>query len=120
MSADAIANVESLNALTLSTTQTTGTVLAIITGGTIPTNVGSVRVTTAGAVTGVIMQPGTRAGQICTVLHEGAAANTITMAAVATSNVSNGVLCVITGPAQKVFVWDPLSATPAWFSNSTT
>lgn len=100
----------------LATLQQTGTVTTIATGNTINiNNLGVVRVTTAGAVTGVILQAGTKAGQQVIVIHEGAAANTITFAASGTSNVADGTSAVITGPAQKMFVWD--SVTSLWYHN---
>jgi hypothetical protein len=94
--------------------ETVGTVMTITNNATIPSGSGIVRVTTAGAVTGIILQAGLFAGQTVTVIHEGAAANTITFAAVATSNVMDGVADVLTGPSARIFVWDPLFATPSW------
>jgi len=86
----------------------------IANAGTIATaNLGVSRVTTAGAVTGVIMQAGTVAGQQCIVVHEGTAANTITMATAATSNVAAGTTCVLSGLAAHLFVWD--SGTSLWY-----
>ena len=102
----------------LALTPTQGTVVTLITGNTIVTNNPVVRVTAAAAVTGIIVTPGTVPGQILTIIHEGAAANTITMAAAGTSNVANGVSCIITGPAQKILVWDNVTA--LWYSASTT
>lgn len=118
MGQDAIINAEQVNANLLSMTQQSGTVLTLVASATIPSNLGVVRVTAAGAVAGLIVTPGTKSGQVLTIIHEGIAANTLTMAASATSNVANGVLCVITGPAQKILVWD--SVTALWYSNSTT
>jgi len=92
-------------------TKKSATVATIATSGTINTaGVGVARVTTAAAVTGVILQPGTIDQQECIVVHQGAAANTITFAASGTSNVADGVSAVITGPAQKLFVWDSVAA----------
>src|SRR5579859_2830419 len=72
-----------LTAGTLATAQTTGVVQTLSTGNTIttPANTGTVRVTAGAAVTGIILGAGSRAGQLLTVIHEGAAANTITFAA---------------------------------------
>jgi hypothetical protein len=92
--------------------QAAGTVQTLSTGNTITVaaNQSSVRVTAGGAVTGIIIAPGTLGGQLLTVIHEGAAANTLTMAASGTSNVANGVSCVITGPSARLFVWDSITA----------
>lgn len=89
---------------------------AIANNGTVTTtNVGVARVAPAGAVTGIILQAGTGAGQMCTVINESAAANSLTMAAAATSNVADGVSCVIPGLTQKTFVWD--FSTSRWYHN---
>src|SRR5690349_18485658 len=91
--------------------------LTVTNGATIPTGgLYSTRVTAAAAVTGVILQPGTYPGQEVTVVHEGAAANTITMAAAGTSNVADGVGTVIAGLTAKTFVWD--SSTKLWYRES--
>jgi hypothetical protein len=87
---------------------------AIASSGTITTAATGVsRLAPAAAVTGVIMQAGTIAGQICIVVNESAAASTITMAAAGTSNVADGTSCVIAGLTQKTFVWD--SSTSRWY-----
>lgn len=101
-----------LKAGILQASQAPGTVQTLSTGNTITVaaNQSSVRVTAAGAVTGIILAPGTLGGQFLTVIHEGAAANTLTMAASGTSNVANGVSCVITGPSARLFVWDSITA----------
>lgn len=88
---------------------------ATITGGTITTAGVVVAISNpAGAITGVIMAPGTVDGQIVVVINAAAAANTITMAAAATSNVANGVATVLTGLRAHVFVWS--AATSLWYS----
>lgn len=99
----------------LSETQTTGTVQTLASTNTItvPSNVGIVRVTAAAAVTGIILPAGVTPGQNLTVIHEGAAANTITFAAAGTSNVSDGVSDVITGPTNRAFIWN--SVTALWY-----
>jgi hypothetical protein len=94
--------------------ETVGTVMTITNNATIPSGSGIVRVTAGAAVTGIILQPGLFAGQSVTIIHEGAAGNTITFAAVATSNVMDGVADIITGPSARIFVWNPLFATPSW------
>jgi hypothetical protein len=86
---------------------------AIAASGTIPTASQTVRVTAAGAVAGVIMTAGTRDGQICTIIHESVAANTITMAAAATSNVADGTGNVIAGLTAASFRWN--SNTSRWY-----
>ena len=60
------------------------------------------------AYTGAILTPGSTDGQTVIVTNENVSAgsaNTIAFAAVATSNVLNGALCVISGGAYKQFVW---------------
>ncbi len=94
----------------LAMTQTPGTVQTIANGNTIQTNIGIVRVTAGGAVTGVILTPGARGGQIVTIIHEGAAANTITMAAAGTSNVAAGATNSMSGLAAHTYVWDSITA----------
>lgn len=96
----------------LAENQTTGTVQTLSTSGTIttPANTGVVRVTAAAAVTGIILGAGSKPGQRLTVIHEGAAANTITYAAAGTSNVADGTSDVITGPSARTFVWDSITA----------
>jgi len=72
----------------------------------IPTGTDWVRVTTAGAVTGVILAAGTAHGQRLTVSLDKDAAGTITMAAAGTSRVGTGVGCVIAVGGVKTFIWD--------------
>lgn len=93
--------------------QQAGTVQTIAASGTINTNYGSVRVTAAAAVASLVLQPGIKQGQICCIIHEGAAANTLTFAASGTSNVADGVSDVITGPSARLFVWD--ATTALWY-----
>jgi hypothetical protein len=98
------------------------TAQAIASNGTIstsgPPQVGVARVSPAGAVTGVILQPGTNPGQTVWVVNEAAAANTVTMAAAATSNVADGTADVIPGGQAKLYVWDSLANSGAgyWFA----
>jgi hypothetical protein len=96
--------------------QVGGTVQTIATSGTItvPAYQSVVRVTAAAAITGVILSPGNTGGQRVTIIHEGAAANTITFAAAGTSNVADGTSDVITGPSARTFVWD--SVTALWYA----
>jgi hypothetical protein len=98
--------------------QATGTVQTLATGNTvnIPANVSAIRVTAAAAVTGIIIPAATGApGAMLCVIHEGAAANTITFAASGTSNVADGASDVITGPSAALFIWD--NVTLLWYRN---
>jgi hypothetical protein len=84
----------------------------IASSGTITTaGVDQARVTTSGAVTGVILQAGTYANQACVVVNE--SANSITFAAVGTSNVADGTSAVIAANRMMVFRWD--SGTSKWY-----
>lgn len=69
------------------------------------------RVTTSGAVTGVILQAGTYAGQYCTVINE--SANSITMAASGTSHVADGTSDVIAANSARRYVYD--TGTSLWY-----
>lgn len=99
----------------LAPTQATGTVQTLANTNTVTVgqNQSVVRVTAAGAVTGIILTAGTQAGQLLYVIHEGSAANTLTMAASGTSNVAAGTTCVLSGLAAHIFVWD--SITSLWY-----
>jgi hypothetical protein len=81
--------------------------------GTIATTTSVSRVSPAAAVTGVILQAGTHPGQVCFVINEANAANTITFAAAGTSNVADGVSAVIAGLRQMQFTWD--ASTNLWY-----
>lgn len=113
MAQDVLLNVETVKANMVVENQQLGTVVTLTNGATISPVPASVRVTAAAAVTGIIIGVGTQPGQKLTVIHEGAAANTVTMAASGTSNVANGVSCVITGPSARSFIWD--SVTSLWY-----
>lgn len=107
--------VDGLVALPSSASQSQGTAPATGNAGTIATQgLGVSRVNPAAAITGVIMQAGTFPGQICWVVNEAVAANTITMAASGTSNVAEGVSCVIAGVKSRALVWD--SVTSLWYA----
>lgn len=83
------------------------------TGGTIQTaGLAISRVNPAGAITGVILQPGTINGQQIVVCNE--SGNSITMAAKATSNVQSGVTNVIPANAAATYIWDGSQGTPVW------
>lgn len=93
--------------------QNTGTAPTLASSGTIATaGLTTTRVTTGGAVTGVILAAGTKAGQVVMVVNE--SANSITMAAAATSNVQSGTTNVIPASAGAIYVWDSLASTPVW------
>jgi hypothetical protein len=69
-----------------------------------------------GAATGVILAVGTFDGQTVTIPNVNGA-NSITMAAAATSHVATGTSCVIAAGTQKTFTWRATGlGTPAWFS----
>lgn len=90
---------------------------ALATGGTITTtSIGVARVAPTGAVTGIILQAGTVAGQQVTVVNEAAIANTITFAVAGTSNVADGVATPIAGLVARSFTWD--SATSLWYHST--
>src|SRR5258708_4350620 len=79
---------------------------ALATSGTIPTTVGVTKVNPGSAVTACVMGTGTIDGQYCVVVNEAAPSNSVQMAASGTSNVFNGVSCIIPGQSQNLFVWD--------------
>lgn len=104
---DAIAQAENL---TYEMYQQGGTVQTLVASSTINTNYGSVRVTAAAAVAGIIMAPGTKPGQLCCIIHEGAALSTLTMAAAGTSNVAGGTTAVWAGLNGHLCIWDAVTA----------
>ena len=73
-------------------------------------NCGAANVNAAGAVTGIIIQAGTVQGQTLDIFVTSAAANTLTMAAAATSNVADGTSTVLAGLRAYRFIWDVASA----------
>lgn len=88
------------------------TAATIATNGTISTaGLDQSRVTTAGAVTGVILQAGTYANQAVVVVNE--SANSLTFAVVGTSNVADGTSAVIAANRMMVFRWD--ASTSKWY-----
>jgi parallel beta-helix repeat protein len=101
--------------------QITGSAQALSNGSTVVINGGVtnanafdlIRLSAAAAVTGVILPVGTYAGQEVVLINESAAANTITMAAAGTSNVADGISCVIAGLTQKTFRWN--TGTSLWY-----
>lgn len=94
----------------------TAAAIAIASNGTITTQaIGFARFAPAAAVTGLIMEAGFYHGQTIVVANTSAAADTMTFAASGTSNVADGTSAVITGPSQKMFVWDSVSS--LWYHN---
>lgn len=92
--------------------QVSGSAASVASSGTISTSgLGVSRVTTSGAVTGVIVQSGTVSGQQVLVVNE--SANTITMAASGTSHVADGTSDVIAATTARLFVWD--GGTSLWY-----
>lgn len=88
---------------------------ALSNNGTLSTMIlGSVRVTTAGAVTGAILQSGIQAGQMFTVINQ--SSNTITFATSATSHVADGTSDVIAANTARTFIWN--AATSLWYRSS--
>lgn len=105
----------SVGSFGLAPTQATGTVQTLASTNTVSVgqNQSVVRVTAAGAVTGIILTAGTQAGQMLCIIHEGSAANTLTMAASGTSNVAGGTTVSLAGLAAHLFFWD--SITSLWY-----
>ncbi len=98
----------------LSVSQSSGAAPDPGAGGTIATaGVVVARVNPAAARTGVILQPGTQPGQMCLVVNEAAASNSITWAAAGTSNVADGAGAALAGLTSRLFVWD--SFTSLWY-----
>ncbi len=89
----------------------------VATGGTITTALtGAARVAPAAAVTGVILQAGTTAGQEVTVINESAAASSVTFDVAGTSRVADGAASPIPGLTARRFTWD--SATSLWYRSA--
>lgn len=116
MSTDTYGQFDVLVPGTFAPSQAAGTVQTLATGNTIAANSNQpiARITAGAAVTGIILAAGSRPGQHQWVIHEGAAANTVTFAAAGTSNVADGVSDVLTGPSARLFIWD--SVTALWYA----
>lgn len=71
-------------------------------------NAGAVITTNGGAVTGIIVQAGTIHGQSLTILNN--TANTVTMAAVGTSNVAGGVAAIVPANAALNLIWNAIDS----------
>jgi hypothetical protein len=98
-----------------------GAATAIASNGAIAiTNLKVIRLSPAAAVTGITMPTGTALAieppQEVIVINEAIAANSISMAVAGTSNVANGVACVIPGVTARRFVWD--KATSLWYQQT--
>jgi hypothetical protein len=90
------------------------TAVATATSGTIATaGLSITRTSPAGAITAVVLAPGTKDGQVIVVENDAVAANTVTFAAAGTSNVADGVSDSIAGLVAAVFVWN--ATTALWY-----
>lgn len=103
--------------LATSTSLTQSGSAAVIGGaGTITTaSVGVARLAPTAARTGIIMQAGTVAGQLCLVVNEATVEKTLQMDVSGTSNVADGINCIIPGLSAKLFIWD--SGTSLWYAS---
>lgn len=91
---------------------TTNAAQALSSSGTIAVGtLGVSKISTSGAVTGVILAAGTTDGQTIEVINT--SANSITMAAKATSNVADGTSCVIAANTARRFIWEGTGA--VWY-----
>jgi len=72
----------------------------------IPLGAVRIKLTAAAAVTGATLPAGSYDGQLLFIKVTTAAANTITFAAVGTSNVAGGAAVSIAGLATHLFQWD--------------
>ncbi|TXH42149.1 MAG: hypothetical protein E6Q97_36215 [Desulfurellales bacterium] len=96
-------------ALYMTPSNMSGTTPTLATSGTISHNgCGVAQVLNAGATTGNIIQKGTHPGQVLMVINQGT--GSVTMAAVATSNVAQGMSAVIPAGAASLFVWNHIDA----------
>jgi hypothetical protein len=100
------------------TTSGSATVIAS-NGAFTPTNLRYIRAAPAGAVTGVILNPGLAVAgepaQEVVIINESTGADSITFA-VSSSNVANGSSCVIPGLTARRFVWD--ASTSLWYQQT--
>lgn len=86
------------------------TAATIATSGTIalPAQGDTAKLTTGGAVTGVVLTAGTYDGQRLNLINT--SANSITFAAAGTSNVADGTSAVLAANRSMCFVWEATSA----------
>jgi hypothetical protein len=87
---------------------TNGATVTVTSGGNA---FGQVRVNPAAGVTGIILQAGSTAGQEVTVVNE--SVFDVAFAAPSTSNVANGIGCVVPGMSAVTFTWN--SGNSRWF-----
>jgi hypothetical protein len=85
---------------------------AVSNNSTIPTAFGFVKCTVGAASTGNILTAGIAPAQECVIINTNGS-NSITMAAAGTSNVADGVACVIAANTHKRFVWN--DGTSLWY-----
>lgn len=107
-------HIQSTNA-DLSLTQS-ATAVAIANAGTIATaGIVVSRVSPASGVTGIIMAAGTQPGQLCIVVNEAVAANSVTFNTTpATANVADSATeTAIAGLTARLYVWD--AGTSLWY-----
>lgn len=78
----------------------------ILAAGTIDSTIFWQRITSAGAVTGVILEAGTAHGQNVYLSLDKDAVGSVTFAAEATSNVCSGVSAVLAAGEGALFLWD--------------
>jgi hypothetical protein len=101
------------NAGTLVAVQST-TAVALGAAGTVATaNIGVSRLNPAAARTSCIMAVGTQPGQLVLVVNEATVEKYVQMDVSGTSNVADGINCVIPGLSAKLFIWD--SGTSLWY-----
>ena len=65
---------------------------------------------TGATITGVLMQAGSQNGQVCFIINNSTAANTITFAAAGTSLVAQGTAKILPGLGVTVMVWNARSS----------
>src|SRR5579863_4304413 len=102
----------------LSLTQSS-TAVALASSGTIATaGITVSRVSPASAITGIILAAGTEPGQICIVVNEAVAANSLTFNTTpATANVADSATAApLYGLQARLFTWD--SGTSLWYEHS--
>ena len=92
--------------VTTPTAPTTGGTIATLDANGVP--IGGARLAPAGAITGMILQAGESDGQ--TFMIRNISAFSITFAAVATSNVADGVSAVVPALTAIRFIWDATAA----------
>lgn len=88
----------------------TGTAVIVV-----PAGAAEVILTAAAATTGASLPAGVNHGQLLFITISTAAANTITFAAVGTSNVAGGVAVSLAGLATHLLRWNSKVAIPAWY-----